>query len=202
MGDTMTVYAGEEQTVTEVEAIPDPGYPGQYLISNATGEPFCCEFSLTEHSYNILMPAGSFVIIDADKAEIFKESQSNDYVIFQLPEESGDAFYAEQYFAANTKEMSPHIVIALRYRDRGRLVSAALYPRDLEHVPAPMFVGADGNGARVEVRGVNPDAEPAEGKVEYIHHPSELEFILDAIHHIAREEVAAVDANAPKEKWF
>jgi len=201
MSDTMTLYAeGVEETVITIEPKPDPKERGKFQIKSENGEPFCCEFSLKEHSYNVVLPPGSYVIIGADNTEMFKEASSDDHVFFTLPSDKTTEFYVEQYFA-NMRDTSPYKVLALRYHERNRIVSAALYPRDLDKLPKPHFITPDGKEASVLLKGVNENPDP-DAKVEYAHHPAEIEFIKSAIFRIVDKSVAPVDPNAPKEDWF
>src|SRR4051812_1743942 len=95
----MTLYQGEKQTVITIEPQPDPDHPGKFLIKSFDGVPLCGEFSLKEHAYNVVLSPGSTIIIDADDAEMFAESHSDDHVVFILPTDNGEDFYLEKYFA-------------------------------------------------------------------------------------------------------
>jgi len=198
MSDTMTLYKGDAETVIIIEAQPDPREPSRFLFKSPNGEPMRGKLSLREHAYNVLLPPNSYIIIDADEAELFKESHSNDRVIFALPSDDPAGFYVDQYITG-AKGQSPYTAVILRLRENSRIISAALYPRDLESLPAPFLMTPDGKIGRATSKDPGASAD-SDDKIAQPHNPGDLEFILKAIYQPVEKPVIVPDL--PKESWF
>jgi hypothetical protein len=199
MTDTMTSYPNEEAVVVPIDAPRDPSRPGKYLIKSPTNEPFRCEFLLVEHDYTIVLPPRSYIIINTKSNGMFQDTRIDDHVMYTLPGSNPADYYLEQYMAS-IDEISPHIILALRDHAEHRLVSAVLYPRDIEAVPMPSFVTPDGNKVSVTTKGMNVQTD-TDATVSYAHYPDEAKMISNAIY---RPNAPGSDCDLkslPKQEW-
>ncbi len=96
--------AGDETSAVILNPEPDPREPGHFLLKSADGSPLRGVLSLREHAYNIMLPPGSYIIIEADEAQVLKDSRSNDRVIFTLPGNDRAGFYIEKIFYQRTRQ--------------------------------------------------------------------------------------------------
>ncbi|MDE3015546.1 MAG: hypothetical protein KGI29_01280 [Pseudomonadota bacterium] len=199
MSDTITTYAGGVETVTVIDAQPDPREPGHWLLKSRDGKPMRGKLSLREHAYNIVLPPDSYIIIDADETELFKDSRSDDCVVFALSSDNPAEFYVEQYITG-AKGQSPYTAVILRHRQQFTMISAVLYPRDLTELPTPIFLTPGGKIVAATWKEKGEAANAANVKAEYAHGQHDLERILRAVHQQDRKPV--IDPNAPKKEWF
>lgn len=196
--DTITTYAGGAEKVTPIDARPDPREPGRFLIKNQEGSPMRGKLALADHAYNVVLLPDSFIIIDADETELFKNSSTDDRVIFVLPSDNPAEFYVEKYITGKGQE--PYTAMILRRREPYAMISAVLYPRDLMELPQPLFMTAS-NAIAQAVWKEKPEGVPGEqAKTGHAHGQHDLERILRAVRQQDRKPV--IDPGAPKKEWF
>lgn len=197
MTDTITTYAGGEEKVALIIAAPDPREPGRFLIKNQEGSPLRGKLSLGDHAYNVVLLPDSFIMIDADETELFKDSRSDDRVIFVVPTDKPEEFYVEKYITGQGQ--APYTALILRRRAPYAMISAVLYPRDLTELPQPLFMMAGGSVIPAVWKEKSKlDGEAA--KKEQVHSSHDLDRIMRAVRQQDRKPV--IDPNAPKKEWF
>lgn len=197
--DTITVYLEGLEKAIPIDAQPDPRDPGHFLIKNFEGQPLRGKLSMSGHAYNVMLLSDSYIIIDADVTELFKDSRSDDRVIFILPTDKPEDFYLDQYITGE-KGQAPYKAIILRQRDPFLMISAVLYPRDLLELPTPMFMTKSGKVMAAIWKEKPEVISGTAAKTEHAHSQHEIGRILRAVRQQDRKPVLA--PNAPKEEWF